>query len=44
MPTAFGRSSSLNITVRADSAITMMPAPAMPSTTRAAMNSPTLRE
>jgi hypothetical protein len=44
MPTAFGRSSSLNITVSAESAITMIPAPAMPRTTRAAMNSPTVLE
>ena len=40
-PTAFGRSSSVNITVSAESAITMTPAPAKPRTTRAAMNSPT---
>ncbi len=40
-PIAFGRSSSENITVSAESAITTMPAPATPSTTRAAMNSPT---
>ena len=40
MPTALGRSSSVNSTVSADRTITMMPAPATPSTTRAAMNSP----
>ena len=43
-PTAFGRSSWLNNTVSAESAMTMMPAPAMPSTTLAAMNSPTVLE
>jgi hypothetical protein len=44
MPTAFGRSSSLNSTVSAESAMTMMPAPAIPSTTRAAMKSTTVLE
>ena len=39
-PTAFGRSSSSNRTVRADSAMTMIPAPATPSSARAAMNDP----
>src|ERR1019366_3262931 len=40
-PTAFGRSSLLNSTVRAEIAITITPAPAIPMSTRAAMNSPT---
>src|SRR5581483_7426655 len=40
--TAFGRSSSENSTVNEDSAITITPAPARPSSTRAAMNSATV--
>ena len=39
-PTALGRSSSAKSTVSADRTITMIPAPATPRTTRAAMNSP----
>jgi hypothetical protein len=39
IPTAFGRSSLLNSTVRTDSAITIRPAPATPTSTRAARNS-----
>jgi SLT domain-containing protein len=38
-PIAFARSSSVTRTVSAASAITITPAPAAPSTTRAAMNS-----
>ena len=41
MPTAFGRSSSEKRTASAESAITITPAPATPSTTRAARNAPT---
>jgi hypothetical protein len=40
IPTARGRSCSLNRTANADSDITMIPAPASPSSTRAAMNAP----
>ena len=43
-PTALGRSSSENRTVRAERAMTMIPAPAIPSTTRDAMKAPTLGE
>ena len=39
-PTAFGRSCSSKSTVSADSAITMIPAPASASAERAAMNTP----
>ena len=42
--TALGRSSSENRTARAETAITVSPAPASPSSTRAAMNSPAVRE
>ena len=38
MPTARGRSASLNSTVRSESTVTMSAAPASPSTTRAARN------
>src|ERR1039458_4323 len=41
MPTAFGRSSLSNSTVRAEIDMTITPAPPRPMSTRAAMNSPT---
>jgi hypothetical protein len=44
IPTALGRSSSENNTVSAEMAITMIPAPAKPRTTRAAMNMAAERE
>ena len=44
IPTAFGRSSLENSTVSEEIAITITPAPASPSTTRAAMNSVTVVE
>src|SRR5580658_664806 len=40
-PTAFGRSSLLKSTVRTENAITMIPAPPSPMSTRAAMNAAT---
>ena len=40
-PTALGRSPLLNSTVRTENAMTISPAPARPTSTRAAMNSPT---
>jgi len=44
IPTARGRSSSQNSTVSAETAITTTPAPARARSTRAAMNSPAVRE
>jgi hypothetical protein len=44
IPTAFGRSSFENSTVSEEIAITITPAPASPSSTRAAMNSVTVVE
>ena len=44
IPTALGRSSGVNSTARADIAITIRGAPAKPSRTRAARNSPEVWE
>ena len=41
IPTALGRSFLANSTVRTESAMTISPAPARPTSTRAAMNSAT---